>query len=440
MISNSQLNSKIVLLWDTDANGVVSLSAGPYWEKLRSKTRAAHFSGGTVLVRPAELLEGDHVYESAIRPSGDLYNLMLEKRAMLLLGEGETFADRIRWKFGENRGVFKKKIVFHQGNEIKKGTREYWRIWDECWRRHDEIMSLHWRDRILHHSQDVLYRRSEAYYRILERSYREFEPYRVRKSELASFLRTNRKNLIASRSDLYKRIDKSWSRDYDAAHRRLFQNQTKQDMTDATAVTMAQDVDSTMSQLSTSTVERWGHGSLEGHSIQFANATLRATYALSCAIQREYAKKHKDMVGSQSILSAPVTEFMRASDEIVHKDRKDLRCLLFKRSAIEQLEGLSLSEYAYKYRDTSVRVLNRLAAERFEEYQSSVNKRCDRVFNIIHSGWTLASGVVSLYSPLYAAVSTAGQVLAMSLKRHLPGFLKGFRPILMCMTRRLSPK
>ena len=222
-----------ILLWDTNYQGVVNLSGSK--NALHKKIIANHLLGGHIVVRPAELFEGEEFYfNSAVEQGGLLYELLKNGMASLALDQDKTLEDRARWRFN-------KEVIFDRGVEVntaKKLDEVKRRTFDRA----EKLAQAGWLNAPIQTNTpaDIRITNMNERFRMsiwsVARLY--LSEQEIVDSPIGSFLQSG--VTVASRSDLYPKIDDEWANIVTADKAKVFSAQLKESLTLATTVTTSE--------------------------------------------------------------------------------------------------------------------------------------------------------------------------------------------------------
>ncbi len=323
-----------ILLWDTAADGTVSLSRNA--AALKRKIIATRLIGGRVVVRVAEILEGrDYFYQSAVSPDGHLFHLMKAGWASLDLRGKDTLADRIRWKFEE------KPAVVHQGRTIKS-KREQDEIRGRCEERAELLEDAGW----MRASKQYPIRDYNSY---LNDEFRKcltgvgvtfFGPDSFRNTCMAEFLASGIR--VQSRGDLWELIEEKWAPEI-GEYRSEFIHECQEELTLVSAACTARQFGGQISELRPGSFKAhsYGHAACQGAVDSLEIEILRG---LCRIIKRKESQRSGplEMPLAGSLFDISAEEFATlAIERITPRDQEVLQTLLYGTSP-DALSGFNL--------------------------------------------------------------------------------------------------
>lgn len=231
-----------ILFWDTDANATVSLSKNK--KELRQKIIASTLSGGHLIIRPAELFEGEEFYfNDAVNEDGFLFNLMKNGAASLALDKDQTLSQRVQWRFRDGT-VFDRGVRYTDKKEIENIRRR-----TEI--RAEKIEAAGWQNCLLQSSRpkDEFEKDLNIRIRVLLSSvaHNYFTDGLNENTAMNGFI--NGSVQVASRSDLYDTVKSLWQSDIEDGKKADFIRDCTNALTLATITNTADNYGSRISEI-----------------------------------------------------------------------------------------------------------------------------------------------------------------------------------------------
>lgn len=203
-----------ILFWDTSPDGTVSMSKSK--KELRNKIISAHLTGGHVVIRPAELFEGEDFYfHDAVDESGFLYNLMKSGSASLAIDHHTNIEERAEWRFRDGT-VFDRGLRYTSKTDIDRIRRrtEY---------RAERIVVSGWKNcpHQISRNKDQFEKALNTTIRYLLATVSDKYMKGGIEADAAINYFINSSVQVSSRSDLYDVIDECWSLDVEKNIRKI---------------------------------------------------------------------------------------------------------------------------------------------------------------------------------------------------------------------------
>lgn len=398
-----------ILFWDTSFQGIVNLSNSK--SAFNKKVIANHFLGGHLIIRPAELFEGkDFYFNSAVEEGGILYELMNNGMASLALDKDKSIEDRANWRFN-------KEVIFDRGKEVRS-VKELDEVKKRTFERAEKIEKVGWKNAPIQKSTSASTRnqrlndRFRASIWTVSRSF--LSEDKIAESSIGAYLEL--KINVASRSDLYAKIDEEWASLISEKDRNSYSVQVKEALTLSTNLTTAETFGGKVSDIRNDTISRFmGKCKSKNGSNQYYE--LEAIDLFVEALKKELSEKE---LNSNSLISA--IRNMKAKElvensvmSISGEDRLLLHKLIYEKSTF--LEGLSFMEVLVNYSDkfTKKEKISKVRG-RIQELEGT-NNRSASVIAIIRSA-IIASGAEAALVMLSGAAPNfmvTGGVFALDL-------------------------
>ncbi|MCF7513633.1 hypothetical protein L3V43_06975 [Pseudoalteromonas sp. L23] len=401
-----------ILFWDTSFQGIVNLSSSK--KAFNKKVIANHFLGGHLVIRPAELFEGEDFYfDSAVKEGGILFELMNCGMASLALDAEKSIEDRANWRFN-------KEVVFDRGKEVRS-AKDIEEVKRRTFDRAEKMEKSGWKNAPIQNAtadstrNQRLNERFRASIWTISREY--LSENEIAENSIGAFLAT--KINVASRSDLYPKIDQDWSLLIPENFRKAFIVQLKEALTLATNLTTAETFGGKVSDIRNDTIAHFmAKSKNQNNSYQYFE--LEAVKLFVEALKKE--------LGEKELLNNPLIKSINTMDtkklvensvkSISGEDRLLLHKLIYEKS--KYLEGMSFIELLVNCSEklTKSQKISKLRG-RIQELQSDSNRNAN-VIAIIRAA-VLATGaeaaLVMLMGSAPNFLVTAG-VLAVDLGIH----------------------
>lgn len=322
-----------ILFWDTSFQGIVNLSSSK--RAFNKKVIANHFLGGHLVIRPAELFEGEDFYfNSAVNEGGILFELMKCGMASLALDTDKSIEDRAKWRFN-------KEVVFDRGKEVRI-AKDIEEVKRRTFERAEKIEKSGWNNAPVQNVAEDSIRnqrlndRFRASIWTISREY--LSENEIAENKIGLFLGS--KINVASRSDLYPKIDQDWSLSIPENFRKAFIVQLKEALTLATNLTTAETFGGKVSDIRNNTIAHFMTKSdKKNNSYQYFE--LEAVNLFVEALKKELSEK--ELVNNpliKSIISMDTKKLVESSVESISgEDRLLLHKLIYEKSKF--LEGMS---------------------------------------------------------------------------------------------------
>ncbi|WP_353572742.1 hypothetical protein [Candidatus Albibeggiatoa sp. nov. BB20] len=365
-----------IFFWDTSPDATVSMSESK--NELKNKVISAHLIGGHIIVRPAELFEGDDFYfQDAISEDGYLYNLMKSGAASLALDIHSSLEERVNWRFRDG-------TVFDRGKryttkvdieKIKKRTEERAEKitacgWKSCLFRSNRNKNQFEKDLNIH-IKSLLTTVSIKYIKGGIKS----------NAAINSFI--NSSIQVVSRSDLYQVIENIWVLDITDTKKQSFITDCKSVLTWAAILNSTMSYGNRVSELKGFNYNTFSY---------FASASKLDASKVESTIMESFVKVLSKKVSTleseteyfaKKMLKENAKEFANLTTSLVTpRDREELKQLLY--GEFHHQSPKSLAQFVTEeWRKLKPSDIDRLVAIRFDELEKMYGYKTGRSKTIL---------------------------------------------------------
>lgn len=373
-----------ILFWDTNYQGIVNLSRSK--TALNRKLMANHLIGGHLIIRPAELFEGDEFYfNSAIKEDGMLYQLLKNGMASLALDSDISIENRADWRFN-------KEVVFDRGLEIKT-SKQLDAVKKRTYDRAESLDKVGWGNAPIQtkisenermHNMNQRFRLS-----MLAVGKMYFPEEELLNSSLGAYILSGVN--VASRSDLYPKIDDDWSQLVRENQRENFKKSLKESLTFSATLTTSESFGGRISDIKNQTLyplvleNNFDNAAYETFELEAANLFIEAM-----KLEISINERENDSFIS-SIRNMDASRFVESSVRLISPiDRKLLLELIYGQS--KYLGEMSIVQFlATESLKLSKKDKIKKMRGRIQELESDSNRSANRIA-ILRSGTIAASG------------------------------------------------
>lgn len=355
-----------ILLWDTDSNATVSLSTSK--NDLIQKIMTTYLIGGHIIVRPAELFEGEDFYfDDAVSENGFLYNLMKNGEASLALDINSSIEERVSWRF-RNGNVFDRGKRYDNKKDINK-------IRERTEKRAEKLIKAGWKSctKQTHRSK----MRYESDLNIISKNYLSIVSTKyfgdINKDSFINLF-INGSSQITSRSDLYDEIKNKWSNDVNENEKNNFISDCKNVLTFASIANTAKNYTNRISEICDLNYNLLStYSSQSKFSVSQIERTIIRSFLKKMA---KYAFKKDNF--SESVLKMNAKKFVEVSiSNISSRDRDEIHQLLYGES--KHFNGLNISQVVYQEAQKSGIVdIDSIVEIRVDELSNVYNNKTGR--------------------------------------------------------------
>ena len=378
-----------ILFWDTSSDATVSMSRSK--KELKQKVISAHLTGGHVVIRPAELFEGEDFYfEDAVNKDGFLYNLMKLGYASLALDHHMDIEERAKWRFRDG-------TVFDRGQRYTN-EKDIERIRKRTESRAEKIVSVGWSNCPIQRSREkgVFERDLNFKIRYLLSSVANEHIQGGLESEAAINYFIHGAIQVSSRSDLHDTVSEVWANDVPENNRKKFIEDCRGVLTFAAISNSAVNYGDRISEL---------RGQNYNTLSYFSSAPKLRASRVESTILKSFMRVLNDKVEtleseknlfSRSIFNSGAKElFENSTSLITPRDRQEIYDLLY--GEFEYQSPVSLAQYVSEnWSKLKSKDIDRLVSIRFDELEKSYSHDMGRSKTLLSMMWSCGIETVLL--------------------------------------------